>query len=428
MLHVALQRRQPVREIDLEINRFGDAVAQQAHRSLHRLIDLQGSLHGLLPGAGEILQVVDDALDALRPGVHVADEVGYCLAHFRIRQSADQKVAVFVVVILQDGLRVAPRLGHRARVHHRQVVRVVDLVRHAGHQGAERRHLVGLDQLQLLLTRLFFQARAFVHLAAQAGIGASEIAGVGAQAIEQVDQIGEQHDGDQVQQDAVGLRARFHLAVILQRGVPQRAYPRRGGGGQQLAQQVVHLRQHVDDQVTVQGQGVQVVLEQGRAGQVVERRFDLAADLLLRRAHETQHGVGQGADGAGHGAVVRRRLRAEDVAGVQKKRQRVAQQGVVGLEVFEQRFLLLHGARQVRNVPANGCVELRGRRLVPGFQVFQGAVQPVHGFRQRVVMGQQAGARQQHVAVQLGVMHLEGVQCLVHAFPQTRVRVLAAQQ
>ena len=301
-------------------------------------------------------------------------------------------------------------------------------MRHAGHQGAERRHLVGLDQLQLLLARLFLQARAFVHLAAQAGIGASEIAGVGAQAVEQVDQIGEQHDGDQIQQDAVGLRPRFHLAVVLQRGVPQSAHPRRGGGGQQLPQQVVHLRQHVDDQVTVQGQSVQVVLEQGRAGQVVERRLDLAADLPLRRAHEAQHGVGQGADGARNGAVVRRRLGAEDVAGVQEIRQRVAQQGVVGLEVFEQRFLLLHGARQVRNVPANGRVELLGRRRVPGCQVFQGAVQPVHGFGQRVVMGQQPGARQQHVAVQLGVVHLEGVQRLVHAFAQTRVRVLAAQQ
>ena len=43
-------------------------------------------------------------------------------------------------------------------------------------------------------------------------------------------------------------------------------------------------------------------------------------------------------------------------------------------------------------------------------------------------MGQQPGARQQHVAVQFGVVHLEGVQRLVHAFAQAYVRVLAAQQ
>ena len=195
-----------------------------------------------------------------------------------------------------------------------------------------------------------------------------------------------------------------------------------------MAQQVVHFRQHVDDQMTVQGQGVQVVLKQGSAGHVVERRSDLVADLPLRRAHEAQHGVGQGADGRGHSAVVHRRLGAEDVAGVQEIHQRVAQQRVVGLEVFEQRFLVLHGARQVRDVPADGRVELRGRRLAPGFQVFQGAVQPVRGFRQRIVMGQQTGAGEQYVTVQLGIMYLKDVQCLVHAFPQTRIRVLTAKQ
>ena len=403
-------------------------MTQQVHRPLHRLVDLQGRLHGLLPGAREILQVADDALDALRAGVHVADQVGHRLAHFRIRQPADEKFAVLIVVILQDGLRVAPRLGHHARVHHRQIVRVVDLVRHAGNQRAERGHLVGLYQLQFLLARFFLQARAFVHLAAQAGIGAPQVAGVGAQAIEQVDQIGKQHDGNEIEQDAVGLRPCLHLAVVLQRGVPQRPYPCRGRGRQQLTQQVVHLRQHVDDQVPVQGEGMQIVLEQGRAGHVVERRSDFVADRPLRRAHEAQHGVGQGADGAGHGAVVRRRLRAEDVAGVQEIHQRVAQQGVVGLEVFEQRFLLLHGARQVREVPADGGAERLGGRFVPGFQVCHGAVQAVHGLRQRIVMGQQTGARQQHVTVQLGVVHLKDVQRLVHVFPQTRIRVLAAQQ
>ena len=427
MLHVALQRRYAAGEIDLEVDRLANAVPQQVHRPLHRIVDLQGGLHGLLPGPREVLQVVDDALDALGARVHVADQVGHRAAHFRIRQPADEKLAILLMVIFQDRLRVAPRLGYCPGVHHRQVVRVVDFVGHPGHQGSEGGHLVRLYQLQLLFARLFFQPRTFVNLVAQAGVGTRQVAGIGAQAVEQVDQVGEQHHGHQIQQDAMGLRPCFHVPVVLQRGLSQRAHLLRGRGGQQLPHQVVHLRQNLDDQVAVQGQGVQVAPEQGAAGHVIERRPDFAADTPLRRAHEAQHGVGQGADGAGHGAVVGRRLGAENMAGVQEIRQRIAQQGVVRLEVLEQGFLVPDCLRQVGDVPADGVVEFLGGRFVPRLQIIQSIVQPVHRLAQRIIMGQQAGTCQQHVAVQFGVVHLEGVQRLVHAFPQARVRILATQ-
>ena len=115
------------------------------------------------------------------------------------------------------------------------------------------------------------------------------------------------------------------------------------------------------------------------------------------------------------------------MAGVQEIRQRIAQQGVVRLEVLEQGFLVPDRLRQVGDVPADGVVEFLGGRFVPRLQIIQGIVQPVHRLAQRIIMGQQAGTCQQHVAVQFGVVHLEGVQRLVHAFPQAGVRILATQ-
>jgi hypothetical protein len=237
-----------------------------------------------------------------------------------------------------------------------------------------------------------------------------------------MDQVTQQQHRDAVQQQAKQPGARLGAAEVAIHPIAQRPHARGGRRIDDLAQQAIGPGQKIHDQPAVDDQKVEIGPERSRRGrQAVEDGLDLLADMRLRCFHVPQHGVRQHADFRRQPRFRRRQGRASQrLAGGVEIHQRIAQQRVIRFEVVHQGRFFGQGGFQVfeRTV---GSDELRpagvGRAQGP-----QRPSQIVAALRQRVVTPQQAGAGEQHVAIERGVADLEGEQRLVQPGFQGRIR------
>ena len=90
-------------------------------------------------------------------------------------------------------------------------------------------------------------------------------------------------------------------------------------------------------------------------------------------------------------------------------------------------FLVQRG-RQGFDVLAHGLCRLARDRRARGAQYFHSPGQTLPGPWQRIIMGEQPGARQQHVAGQLRIVQLQRLHGLVQAGPQHQVWAPALKQ
>jgi hypothetical protein len=77
-------------------------MGKQAQPALHRVIELERSLGVLRAGPCKILEVVDDPFDVQSTLMHILHEGGDGLSHLGVGQAHESKLAVRLLMRIQD--------------------------------------------------------------------------------------------------------------------------------------------------------------------------------------------------------------------------------------------------------------------------------------------------------------------------------------
>ena len=179
------------------------------------------------------------------------------------------------------------------------------------------------------------------HLALEIRVGPPQRPRAGSQPPELVEQVAEQDQRRQVEEELKRLGPRVDAVGMAEHHVLDGLGARGDRRRDDQAQEVVDLRQHVDDQRPVRGQSLAVARERGRSLEPLERVARLSPGFRPGRLHEPQHGLRQTGDLGGGCPATGLEPLAETLPSVGEVRGGVPEERVVGFEVLHQGQLLL---------------------------------------------------------------------------------------
>ena len=132
-------------QVALDAGPVLELVAQHRERRLQRRVDVHGDA-GVVVGVGERAEVAHDAVNPRHPLLRLLQDRGRLEQHVREAQAPERRLGQLAQLVLDQAQVPGQRLD--VRQHERRGV--VDLVRHAGRQQADRRQLLGLQAPDLL--------------------------------------------------------------------------------------------------------------------------------------------------------------------------------------------------------------------------------------------------------------------------------------
>ena len=139
---------------------FFNRIFQQRDRAANHLIDAHLLIHVRRIGTRKIFQACDDALDAVCAFEHAVKKLLNPLAHHGIFEAPDIEVAFALIMLFQHHARALPRFLQQRRIQRDEIRRIVDFMRHAGDQRAERNHFISLIEFLRPAAFQFFIALA----------------------------------------------------------------------------------------------------------------------------------------------------------------------------------------------------------------------------------------------------------------------------